>query len=466
MRILRSIYGRDVFALVLTFLVCIGLCWLLTPHEPHYTYSVRGSASLWEIAPDNGSIVLYTTTGQEFYDITDGHRMPDPRSDALKHLRQDNVNVYGDGFVWNAPLAERCINYRQSIQLQTCRNSVLPIGPRLECLSDNGRYYSYALKGEIPFSWEHGGHPDHVMVIDLETGEQIANLAGTCYPVSIAPDGRTAMTITDKSMGKPNEEDCHLVLWDLETRISRIETSGWNGFYRLNEVFYSPNGQYVFTARRTNSGTDVSWWSTNGQLIATAPTTSFHQQVALADSGRILVGFEETAGQLNCDFWDVATGTQFRRWQCQVESLSRHGIYYAKLIGSAEGRYVGLLYYPDPWESNAATLQRLLGRPAAPLKSFEERGELIIFDAFTQTAIASRPAKYVHFSRDGRKLVIQDENENFSVYDLPLRKPWPRIFGFAGLGAMATFGGLMGLRRLLRRRESGQASAPVQPGMG
>jgi len=61
-------------------------------------------------------------------------------------------------------------------------------------------------------------------------------------------------------------------------------------------------------------------------------------------------------------------------------------------------------------------------------------------------------AQSAQFSRDGRLLVTMDDKGIVSVYDLPLRKPWARIFGFAAIATLATGGGMIGLRRLLRWR--------------
>jgi hypothetical protein len=462
MRILHSRRCCYAFALLLTFAAWLAGCWWAMPYRPRYSYAIHRGAYIEEISPDDQKLLLGTSLSSEYYDIANGSRIEDPSSVELRRLRQ--LSWCRDRFKWNAALGENCISLRESLFPDSEKRFVLQSYDRerglpLECVGSNDHSYAYSLKGETPFHWNGSKRPDRVVVTDLATERPTAILHGTCFPIAISPNGQTALTITANPIdGKydPQLPEFRLVLWDLQTASRVSELGSLEGDYRDVEFKYSANGEYVIELARRRRGNSATWWDATGRVVGTAPETPEPASQVLADSDRLLVRFYETANQLNCEFWDFERGQRLGEWHRAVDSLSGRSIILSGMIGSREGPWIGLLYPRDKEKSGSriwSRFNKFFSTPSAP-QPINDDVELIILDAMKQKEVARLPTRYAQFSRDGRVLVTQDNHENFAVYDLPLRKPWARIFGFAAgatLGCALLFAAC---RRLLRRRRA------------
>jgi hypothetical protein len=461
MRLVRSRRCRYAIALLLTFAAWLAGCWCVMPYRPKYSYSIHSGAYLSEISPDDASLLLDKSERIDYHDITNGKRIADSRSDALKELQLDGRRTHA--FLWNASSGERFVKYQQALYSKSQPASYIFADDRFarcpaECLSENDRYYAYALQGDTPVSRDNLGRPDHVVAIDLETERQIADLAGTCYPLALSSDGRRALTVTSRSTEKRSLPEIKLLLWDLQTREVLLELPNWFGV-REQQSFFTPDSQHAILLQPSASGSVVSWWDMTGQPIASFSTGQSHKDLVLVNGGRILGTLEEAPTYLAVEFWEVPSGNTLGRWQSRVDSLSTQGIYMAGMIGSHDGPYVGVLY-PRDKEKNGSRIwkwfSKLFATPSAP-QPINDDVELIILDATKQKEVARLPTRYAQFSRDGQLLVTQDNHENYAVYDLPLRRPWARIFGFATIGTLGCFVTFVGLRKLARRKESSKA---------
>jgi len=461
MRILPSRRRRYAIALLLTFAAWLAGCWWLMPYRAKRTFQgEKDYAAVWDVSPDKRAAFV-VGPNSHYFDLIEGKSKPDPRSEELRHTRVfKSRGSPGDiyPFVWNQERGEQCLNFRRANGITRASATSIGVinqdslrGFRLECVSDNERFYAASFKDDKAYSWDMPGRPDRVVVIDLDDGRQIASLAGACYPVTISPTGESAITVSIKQNGNENQVECRFVLWDLQAARPLREFPEWNSDEALFEViFYSPDGQYIFSHSSityADSGNVLTWRDKNGRRIATVHHRVFRSQQVLVDSGRILVtdGLESTL-----DFYDVADGKKLGEWQLKESPL---GAVRGYLIGSIDGKYVALSCSDDRQKppSKLAAWDAELG---GHLNLSENRSFLVVIDAIERKEVARLPAGSAQFSRDGTLLVTMDpppglglpNHPNISVYDLPLRKPWARIFGFAAIGTLGCGGAFCAVR--------------------
>src|SRR5262249_13339593 len=117
------------------------------------------------------------------------------------------------------------------------------------------------------------------------------------------------------------------------------------------------------------------------------------------------------------------------------------------------GRFVGLHCMRGPadsmWDKWTWT-RRIRGWFVRP-EPFRCDNCLILLDAVRHNEVARLPAQDALMSRDGRVLVTLGKDELVSVWDLPLRKSWDRILGFAALGTFMCSAVSLVLRLIVRR---------------
>ncbi|HLW64484.1 MAG TPA: hypothetical protein VKS79_04130 [Gemmataceae bacterium] len=472
MRILRSIRVWHVLVLLLAYSAWVGLLSWLMPYEvqARFTFQVTGK-EIQDISPDGRMITIRnsgyghgrTSFEQEYWDITTGKRIEDTRSELLKRFFSD-VHEQSP-YAWDVPLGEKLVEFGGSIQHWPRSDYDHFFGK----YSESGRYYGYSVNGtKAVFTSK--DEANGAIVFDVQNAAPVAQLKGDLNIVAIAPDGRTAVTEAYYREGLLNRPPARKILWDLKTRmpIGELERSEEH----VEETFYSADSQYVFT--RVCNWTTVdrfTWWRTDGQLVRdvvcpTGTDSGSSMQVlsgngssqVLVDSDHILVtyysgdefewGVTKRSQHARHEFWDVATGQKLGEWRRGDKSEI---IRQPDMISSRDGRYVGIFCEREPantmtgWRNWLAKVKSWLG--ASKPDGYEYH--VIVLDALEQKLIARVPAHSARFSRDGSVLVTKDHG-TVSVYDLPFRKPWGRIAGFAAIGALATCGAFAGLRRLIR----------------
>jgi hypothetical protein len=466
MRILRSRRFRYALALLLTFAAWVAGCWWVAPYRPRNAFATSTSNSstkgmyysVTEISPDGGSVSLHSDDNDEFWDLKTGTLIGNVRRDAPSA-------DWPDEFRWILGASRQCSDLRRSLPEKPVnfRNGALEYDLRLpiECQSANGHFWAHSLQDGARFTPFSASDPDTIVFFHVQTKKQIAKLRGTCYPVAISPDGRTAATISIKRV----KTKYWLMLEDVESDCLRSELlpihSGTGG---IDSAFYSADGQYLFAHYWDYEATPsemLNWWDMQGKLVATVPL-EWKGNARLIDDDRILVTYDGGRSAWfsplparrtgTCFFFDVATGEKRGEWQLLYLS---HVSGSETLVGNHHGRYFAILCQiqrPDPntWLAKKmdAMLHRLgLSKPAEAVPS------LVLIDALERREVMRVEAESAQLSRDGRVLVTMNKTGVISVYDLPLRKLWARIFGFAAIGTLGCFVIFVGLRRLARRKQ-------------
>ncbi|MEH6471817.1 MAG: hypothetical protein V7752_11250 [Halopseudomonas sp.] len=154
---------------------------------------------------------------------------------------------------------------------------------------------------------------------------------GRVRAVDISEDGDWALTGSDDNQAR---------LWDLQTGDQVLSVEHGNG---VNTVALSPNGQFAFSAGQLDKA--LIWRTGTGQIQQTLTTDeswvaqriSYTSAVFSDNSDQLLTGTSSGLVQL----WDVAKGTELRRWQVHKREQFRptsatlyglgfgNGVYYA-----------------------------------------------------------------------------------------------------------------------------------------
>jgi hypothetical protein len=107
--------------------------------------------------------------------------------------------------------------------------------------SPDGRLVAYPNRNGCPAHLTAEWDKDGTRIDDARTGELVATMPGVRHGVTLAPDGRTAVS---RNLSEPfRGEWPHLVLWDLTTSTRRAELYLPESSPRFE---YSPDGRYVF----------------------------------------------------------------------------------------------------------------------------------------------------------------------------------------------------------------------------
>jgi hypothetical protein len=81
-------------------------------------------------------------------------------------------------------------------------------------------------------------------------------------------------------------------------------------------------------------------------------------------------------------------------------------------------------------------LEKWLNR-LIPSKANKKPEGVLVFDGIDRREVANLPGNAAAFSPNGRWLATIDANGVVRVWELPLRRPWLRIFGYAAIATLA-----------------------------
>jgi hypothetical protein len=323
--------------------------------------------------------------------------------------------------------------------------------PRCWSISPDGLCFAYVARHTWPLygsiSEDLG---DGTVVEDTRTGARRAFLPGLTERVYLAPGCRTAVSVKC-----PAKADTSLVLWDLDTSARRAELPLPGGDKRAR-VSYSLDGRYVFAHYWDwdDYRGGLMWWDVAtgrqvGHVIHPGDTT-------FLDGGRVLVthpGMAEGAAAregYRMVFWDVGTGKALGEWDLGAP-LDGGGM-IDDLVASQSGRYLAAEYAPDYgrgfWD-RCWFLDRLPGRRA--WESSMDRHQVLLWDVVERRELARLPGSSAAFSADGRWLATLSHSGVVRVWEVPVRRPWARILGYA---AACTLGCWLPVLLLARRSRS------------
>jgi WD40 repeat protein len=168
--------------------------------------------------------------------------------------------------------------------------------------------------------------------------------------------------------------------------------------------------------------------------------------MAVVEQGRILVTLavqikEQPAAnnQLARDqllFWSTADGKllseidlglHWRLRDCPRDGLSC----------SNNSRWVAFHFDPIDFHREAPSKPFWLFRFLFPNQPSKDAAQILLIDAMERREIAFLPGRSATFSPNGRWLATIDADGIVRVWELPLRRPWFRIFGFAAIATLA-----------------------------
>lgn len=314
--------------------------------------------------------------------------------------------------------------------------------PKIINFSPDGRLISYVSRNGYPVHMVSELLGDGTVIEEFRTGKRVAFLPRVEYLADISPHGRTA--VTRHFPVQREGEEPRLFLWDLETSTVRAKLLLGDNHLRTT---YSPDGRYLFAQYwiwGNSSEIYLRWWdTTTGQQVGHIVNAVDH---AVVDGGRVLVTHPRINSKkggsresYRLDLWDVATGDSLGEWN--LDARSNHSGMIDDLVAPASGPYLAGEYDPDygvgrsPAGRVSDRLGRALGQGDRPA-----REQIILWDVSERREVGRLPGKSAAFSRNGHWLASIDADGVLRVWDLPLRRPWERILGFA---AVATLVGMI-----------------------
>src|SRR5262249_36815481 len=133
-------------------------------------------------------------------------------------------------------------------------------------------------------------------------------------------------------------------------------------------------------------------------------------------------------------FWDTKTGKQLATKEL-VEALS-----YSEPIhvqsSTENSRYIAFRkFHPTDTPPPPTLLEKWLNRLIPAKKSNKPEG-VLVFDGINRGELANLPGTTATFSPNGRWLATIDGDRIVRVWELPLRRPWLRIFGYAAIATV------------------------------
>jgi WD40 repeat protein len=314
--------------------------------------------------------------------------------------------------------------------------------------SPDGRLVAYPTRNGCPAHWTFDYEKDGTRIDDASTGQLVATLPGVIHKVTLAPDGRTA--VSRNFLEQRRGEQPWLNLWDLGAGRRRADLYFWDSSPR---VAYSPDGRYVF-AGGTSPGL-LRWWDAE-----TGRQVGEINQFAIphfAGRGRVLVIQSDRVLR----FWDVTTGRELSEWE--PPSPRGRGGRVGELKTANGGRYLAARVgtEPDPGGGSRNPVIDWLVRRFPDGPPTTTRGRIAVLDVIDRDVPTQVPGASATFSANDRWLATLDADGVVRVWELPLGRPWGRAVLYAiavVLGGWA-FGRLVG--RLRRRRADHAVPASV-----
>jgi WD40 repeat protein len=313
----------------------------------------------------------------------------------------------------------------------------------------DGRFFCYRTRDGIPF--HRLGHPDRevdllrawnpngLAVDELRTGKRIALIPiepqAILSDIFISPDGRTAVTITDHHQ---------IILWNLTTAQRRAELRLPDGMWFGTDswpFYFAPDSGLVFCHHTFQ----VIWWDTaQGNRRGFIGDSG---EMAILDGGRILVARSEKPNH-TLYFWNTATGQKLGEMNLQAYLTDSEEI---KLEGSVEnGRLIAVGTFQLRGYITSAQRRNWIQR-LIHWKQRKQHAQVLLVDGIDRREVALLPGVRAAFSPNGRWLATIDGDGHVRVWELPLRRPWLHIFGYAAIATLACALVFIATRWSLRR---------------
>jgi hypothetical protein len=315
--------------------------------------------------------------------------------------------------------------------------------------SPDGRMVSFVIHNRWPVHIVCDCLEEATAFEDSRTGRPIE------WPLTgmMSPDRQTLLDyrIPDEDGG----EQPWLWLWDLATMT--VRTPLWTPD-APSEYGYSPDRSYVYATCRKHpffsriDGTEpvdyLRWWDAEtGTLLGDMES---YPHVNFIDGGKTLLLYDQNATGLQ--YLDAATGGDLGIWIPKDPPGGKVG----QLVSERGNRYFIAQFDRDT----------TAGKPSSPLTdkfagwlarrlpdsdSRRDRSRKIVLDVIDRRVVGDVPGVSAVVSENDRYLASIDADGVVRVWELPLRRPWPRGFAYS---AILVFGSWLVLAMLgkLRRR--------------
>jgi hypothetical protein len=333
--------------------------------------------------------------------------------------------------------------------------------------SKDGRYFYYGVRDGLPVYefkppiTDERMRIDAIAVEEVATGNRIALLPGvlrneSSFWLIISPDGKTAVSTSDFWEKESYDGPVRLILWDLAGSCRRTELTlnleeGGQNYGSDIVIRYSDDSRLVFIWYLNE---EIRWWDTaTGKLQGNIANGT---QMALLDGGPLLVThslYLNDKGEIignDLVFWDTSTASELGRlsygdgesrtyWDWGLRSAP-NGPYFARVLG-----------YGLPRRSPPAAKRFWLWNTLFANSVARDQSHILLIHGFDQREVAYLPGRTATFSANGHWLATIDFDGVVRVWELPLRKPWERIFGCAVIATLTCCAVFLFLRLLYRR---------------
>jgi hypothetical protein len=320
--------------------------------------------------------------------------------------------------------------------------------PRDGSFSPDGRYFAYEVQIRLPILGCEVMIGEGTRIEDVRTGKFVAFL-----PRSTPPDRRTAVA---RQISKEREGG---LPWPWPADVKSSSRPDERVFFEDDGIAdFGADGRFAFahyTIWGQSSTHYLKWWDTTTSkpvgLVVNAPDH------ALIDNDRALVthpwhdikngGIREP---YRLHFWDTATGASLGEWD--LGARSDKGGLINDLVGSESGRYLAGEYSPDTGvgRSPAVRIGDRLARAVGD-EPPDWRRQILLWDVIERCELARLPGRSAAFSRDGSWLATIDDRGILRVWEVPPRRPWGHILGYAAVASLGCLALLLVIARMGRR---------------
>jgi WD40 repeat protein len=322
--------------------------------------------------------------------------------------------------------------------------------------SRDGRYFCYGsdhghacYDGEPPLLEIR--NVNSIAVDDVVTGKQIAVLPGVEKDwhtnsdklLAISPDGKVAASSIwhDLRTG----EQSHLILWDLGTSQKRADLDVEIPIWGLDDddvtMQFSQDSRFLFACahRRQTWWWDASSGERRGHVLEGS-------DMALLDGGRVLVtnAYEVHYADENDNvgihsnkltFWDPESALPIGTMHPLHGDRGDTGDWHLASPGVGP-HFVVEFDYDETLPLPAPKRNRLM-KFLFPRQVADDPSKVLLHDGIERREVADLPGRTATFSPNGHWLATIDGDGIVRVWELPLRRPWLRIFGYATSATLA-----------------------------
>jgi hypothetical protein len=443
------------------------------PNTPRATFHYSDEVWLRCISPDSSVLItdwIHTgvnpDSGTDYWDLNRGVRVPSPFAGAPE-WESPSMPDGSETVRWNP---ERLAKFREWYErdlLPLFRRAQRAARPDEEPrdffphdaeFSPSGRQFFYPVNAEYRPAAEAGdaqASADYFrlgaeswsgsrrarcllrpgldyMLHDTETGRKLGVLRDTRPPLAFSPDGRHALTWSNRP---PDERIYELVVRDL--RSGREQGRIRDQWDAATIVFLTQDSDTLveFDAGPDSTIKLFEWWKQTGDRSVSLQGSWYPR--AIQSPRYFCVHRSENKFFGHCVWvWDVTSGHRVGVWEPKWPRQMKQ---FAQLSTSADGGVIAVECQqrppPHPFQS-WPWLQRQWEAMNPPPS--DEYRLVTVIDATILAEIVTVAGRDPRLTADGRRLVTMDASGKALVWDLPPRPPWVSVLLAAVIMTLAS----------------------------